>query len=156
MDLTKILKGKEGTKLYSPLFGQVILIDVTPKNGWGQKFPIKASAYCSGQSRNVWFTKEGYYFDEYQNCECLLFPSKENRDWNKFKSDLHSGTPVMVSENLEGEWALRYYAGGGYTYDGQELGDTSTSQWKFVVPIYQFNFKNKTFNAGDNYGTAYI
>lgn len=155
MDLTKILKGKEGTKLYSPLFGQVILIDVISNNGL-QRFPIKASAYSSGQSRNVWFTKEGYYFEDYQDCECLLFPSKGKRDWNKFKSDLISGTPVMVSQNPEGEWELRYYAGGGYTYDGQKLGNTSTSQWKFVVPVCQFNFKNKTFNAEDNYGTAYI
>lgn len=156
MDLTKILKGKEGTKLYSPLFGQVILVDVITESDCKRKFPIKVAAYCSGLSRNAWFTKEGYYLEDYQDCECLLFPSKENRDWNKFKSDLPKGTPVMVSQNPEGEWELRYYAGGGYTYDGQELGDTSTSQWKFVVPIHQFNFKNKTFNAEDNYGTAYI
>lgn len=156
MDLTKILKGKEGTKLYSPLFGQVILIDVAPETAYGKKFPIKASAYCSGGSRNVWFTKEGYYFEEYQDCECLLFPSKVNRDWSKFKSDLPIGTPVMVSQNLEGEWVLRYYAGNGSTYDSQELGNTSTSQWKFVVPVCQFNFKNKTFNKEDNYGTSDI
>lgn len=79
MDLTKILKGKEGTKLYSPLFGQVILIDVISNDGL-QRFPIKVSAYSSGKSSNVWFTKEGYYFEGYDSCECLLFPSKENRD----------------------------------------------------------------------------
>lgn len=155
MDLTKILKGKEGTKLYSPLFGQVILIDVI-SNGGLQKFPIKASAYSSGQSRDVWFTKEGYYFEGYQDCECLLFPSKEKRDWNKFKSDLPKGTPVMVSQNPEGEWVLRYYAGNSYTYNGQKLNDESTSQWKFIVPVHKFNFKDKTFYKGDNYGTANI
>lgn len=156
MDLTKILKGKEGTKLYSPLFGQVILIDVAPETAYGKKFPIKASAYGSGESRNVWFTKEGYYFEDYQDCECLLFPSKGNRDWNNFKSDLLKGTPVMVNDYLKGEWVLRYYAGNNCTYDGQKLGDTSTSQWKFIVPIYKFNFENRTFNKEDNYGTAYI
>lgn len=155
MDLTKILKGKEGTKLYSPLFGQVILIDVISNDGL-QRFPIKVSAYSSGQSSNVWFTKEGYYFEGYDNCECLLFPSKENRDWSEFKSDLPIGTPVMVSRTPVIEWVLRYYAGNGSTYDAQALCGISTSQWEFVVPVCQFNFKNKTFNKEDNYGTTDI
>lgn len=154
MDLTKILKGKEGTKLYSPLFGQVILIDAAPKT---EKFPIKASAYCSGgSSRNVWFTKEGYYFEEYQDCECLLFPSKVNRDWSKFKSDLPIGTPVFVRQYPDTEWALRYYAGNHRTYNMQELNNADTTEWKFIVPVGLFNIRNKTFNAEDNYGTANI
>lgn len=156
MDLTKILEGKEGTKLYSPLFGQVTLINVTPKNGWEQRFPIKISAYCSGQSRNVWFTKEGYYFEEYQDCECLLFPSKEIRDWNRFKSDLPIGTPVFVRQYPDTEWALRYYAGNHRTYNMQELNNADTTEWKFIVPVNLFNIRNKTFNAEDNYGTANI
>lgn len=156
MDLTEILKDKEGTKLYSPLFGQVILEGVTPNPIFGKNFPIKVSAHSFGSTTNVWFTREGYYFEGYDNCECLLFPSKENRDWSKFKSDLPIGTPVMVSDTPAMEWALRYYAGNGSTYDAQALCGTSTSQWKFVVPVCQFNFKNKTFNKENNYGTANI
>lgn len=155
MDLTNILKGKESTKLYSPLFGQVILIDVISNDG-SQRYPIKVSVHSSGQSSNVWFTKEGYYFEDYQDSECLLFPSKENRDWNKFKSDLPIGTPVMVSRTPVIEWVLRYYAGNGRAYNSQALCGTSTSQWKLIVPVCQFNFKNKTFNKEDNYGTADI
>lgn len=156
MDLTNILKGKEGTKLYSPLFGQVTLINVTTNPIYGKNFPIKVSAHSSGSTTNVWFTKEGYYFEEYQDCECLLFPSKENRDWNKFKPDLPIGTPVMVSRTPVIEWVLRYYAGNGRAYNSQALCGTSTSQWKFIVPVCQFNFKNKTFNKEDNYGTTDI
>lgn len=155
MDLTNILKGKEGTKLYSPLFGQVILIDVISNDG-SQRYPIKVSAHSSGQSSNVLFTKEGYYFEDYQDSECLLFPSKENRDWNKFKSDLPIGTPVFVRQYPDTEWVLRYYAGNHCTYNMQELDNADTTEWKFIVPVNLFNIRNKTFNAEDNYGTDNI
>lgn len=45
--------------------------------------------------------------------ECLIFPSKDNRDWNKALKEkrnqqLPFNTPVMVS--IDGEsWDLRYY-----------------------------------------------
>lgn len=82
IDLTKILEGcPKGTKLYSPLFGEVefrvipiiskpqIIVDTI--DNWGAR----------GQ---VSFTSKGRYFTGY-NAECLLFPSATQRDWSKFE-----------------------------------------------------------------------
>lgn len=76
IDLTKILKHcPKGTKLYSPIFGEVDFIKIHND----AKYPIitRKGAY------NPNFTDEGlYYADEGE--ECLLFPSKDQRDWSKF------------------------------------------------------------------------
>lgn len=34
----------------------------------------------------IYFTKEGKYCGFEENNECLLFPSKNNRDWSTFKA----------------------------------------------------------------------
>lgn len=78
VDLTKILKDcPEGFKLYSPLFGEVVFEGISDS----EVFPITTT-----NSRNIpcAFTKEGLYNDAYTDAECLLFPSKDQRDWYKF------------------------------------------------------------------------
>lgn len=78
LDLTKILEGcPEGYKLYSPLFGEVEFVGIV-----GYVRPIVVKVQTQAQYN---FSKEGYYFDYYQDEECLLFPSKEQRDWSKFE-----------------------------------------------------------------------
>lgn len=82
VDLTKILKNcPKGTKLYSPLVGEVELVSVSTKTD--DKYPIWVT-YCH-DDRYV-FTKDGRYEENAPNGECLLFPSKDQRDWSKFKA----------------------------------------------------------------------
>ena len=84
IDLTKILKDcPKGWKLYTPIFGEVefssIVKDCT--------YPIILSVQEGGSATFtglVKFTKEGCFFTESTDVECLLFPSKEQRDWSKF------------------------------------------------------------------------
>ena len=78
--LIDILKDvPERTKLYSPLFGECELISVNEKGDYPIKvLPCDTIFYCC-------FTEYGIYDKGYQNTECLLFPSKEQRDWSKFK-----------------------------------------------------------------------
>lgn len=149
MDLTKMLEGKEDIQLYSPLFGKVIFkfIDKSEKY-----FPI--ICYLPETHQNIYFTREGHYFTEYKDAECMLFPSKSNRDWEKFRCDLPKGTPVMVCCNLESSWQFRYYAGDAHAYHAQETSNRDKSQWKYIIPVDKFNFKDRTFNIEDNYGTA--
>lgn len=149
MDLTEILKSQEDTLLYSPLFGKVIfkLIDKSEKY-----FPIVC--FSPETRQNVFFTREGCYFTEYKDAECMLFPSKSNRDWSNFKQDLPKGTPVMVSESLESSWVFRYYAGDSYAYHNQEPSDECKRLWTYIIPVSKFNFEDRTFNTKDNYGTA--
>ena len=79
IDLTKILKDcPEGFELYSPLYGKVIFYGIA-ENSW--KFPIDCTDY---KGSFISFTKEGYLYNKYSDAECVLFPSKKQRDWSKF------------------------------------------------------------------------
>lgn len=150
MDLIKILKGKEGTQLYSPLCGKVIFKFIDKSREY---FPISCLSLETHQ--NIYFTREGHYFKEFKGAECILFPSRTNRNWEKFRCDLPKGTPVMVSESPESSWLLRYYAGDTYTYHDQEsFSNKYRSQWEYIIPVSKFNFEDRTFNTKDNYGTA--
>ena len=76
IDLTKILKGcPKGTKLYSPIFGEVYFKEMRSDDEYSI---ITTNGVC-----DVTFTEEGLYRADADG-ECLLFPSKEQRDWSKF------------------------------------------------------------------------
>lgn len=82
LDLTKILKDcPKGTKLYSPLFGEVTLNSINPDF----KYPIEVmiDGDDDGEGWNT-FTKDGRYCDR-EGAECLLFPSMNCRDWSQFR-----------------------------------------------------------------------
>ena len=77
LNLVEILKDcPEGTKLYSPIIGEVEF-----KRIKYCEYPIVTR--CKNGNRILSFTKEGLFFSE---GECImLFPSKDQRDWSKFK-----------------------------------------------------------------------
>ena len=78
LDLTEILKDcPEGTKLYSPIFGVVELVKVHNDGNYPIEVRLSDNALDS-------FTKDGRIFADYDG-ECTLFPSKDQRDWSKFK-----------------------------------------------------------------------
>ena len=78
LDLVKILKDcPVGTKLYSPLCCEVVLNSV---NEYNVDYPIEVN-YNDGQ---LTFTRDGRYNRRF-NGECMLYPSKDQRDWSKFK-----------------------------------------------------------------------
>lgn len=73
IDIAKILKNATiGTKLYSPLFGDVFLKYI------GEMF---ITVRHHGTTAN--FYHNGRLYD-YEGTELMLFPSKEMRDWSKF------------------------------------------------------------------------
>ena len=77
IDLTKILKDcPEGTKLYSTIFGEVTFCHIDEND----MYPIKV---MTGKKCNGKVSANGKHYVEF-NGECTLFPSKEQRDWNKF------------------------------------------------------------------------
>ena len=78
IDLTKILKDcPKGTKLYSTIHGEVTLID---SNDTSQHYPI--SVRLNDKTVEI-FTYEGKLLNKFDG-ECILFPSKDQRDWSKF------------------------------------------------------------------------
>lgn len=77
-NLIEILRNApKGLKLYSPIYGEVTLSDVQP-----------CSVYVKCES----ISPKEIMFDECgrktEKGECLLFPSKENRDWNGWQKVL--------------------------------------------------------------------
>ena len=77
IDLTKILKNcPVGTKLYSPIYGEIYFEEMR-SNGKYPIITITKSIYAAT------FTKEGFHYAD-EDGECILFPSKEQRDWSKF------------------------------------------------------------------------
>lgn len=78
IDLTKILKNcPKGTKLYTPIWGEVTFIEVEDKD---YVYPI--CIYTNTHTK-VQLTKNGCFIIS-TDSECILFPSKEQRDWFKF------------------------------------------------------------------------
>lgn len=78
LDLVEILKDcPKGTKLYSTIHGEVVFDHVDDTNIF---YPIVVKYDYS----QIEFTRNGRYYIEYDG-ECVLFPSKDQRDWSKFK-----------------------------------------------------------------------
>ena len=120
LDLTKILKGCEGQTFYCTILGEVTLDSILDC----KEYPIELSSVKTGYFASV--TKEGLYHKS-EFGECILFPSKENRDWSTFKPKIPFGAPVMVS-NSGTYWKLKKYNG--------------TLQNTYIVPVDKFDFSN--------------
>ena len=79
LNLAEILKNcPKGTKLYSPIFGEVEFECVNNSCG--------TIMYKTNTRRIFDVTYEGKFFTNYYDGECTLFPSKDQRDWSKFKA----------------------------------------------------------------------
>ena len=79
LNLVEILKDcPKGTRLYSTIFGEVEFDHINTHTNYTIVIRLKdRKGYES-------LTSEGKMFAEYDG-ECILFPSRENRDWSKFK-----------------------------------------------------------------------
>ena len=76
IDLTEILENcPKGFELYSPICGSCKFD--------GFKFKNVVCVIHKDESFYT-FTKEGYLYGGYDDAECLLLPSKDQRDWSKF------------------------------------------------------------------------
>lgn len=89
MNIAKILKYcPKGTKLYSLADGTVTLESVDNT----QQYPIKVITSTGNTS---YFTKDGKIFANRPDGECILFPSKDQRDWEKFRLPVKRGDIMM-------------------------------------------------------------
>lgn len=52
---------------------------------------------CKKQNtEEITFTSEGYYMlPVFDDCECMLFPSKDQRDWNEFQGHFKDGDIIV-------------------------------------------------------------
>ena len=106
LNLIEILKDcPKGTKLYSTIFGNVEYTSINKESKYPITFTINKDVCKS-------VTSKGKHFEQYKG-ECTLFPSKEQRDWSKFKIKKDKFNPkilqpfdkVLARENKEnGLW----------------------------------------------------
>lgn len=90
----RLEKCPKGFELYSPIFGKCKLI--TAESNHMEGYPIRVKDEY-GKFHD--FTKGGLYFPL---GEVMLFPSKENRDWNKFLPfRINEDNVVIVMEEMK-------------------------------------------------------
>ena len=142
LNLLEILKdAPKGTKLYSTIWGEMELISV-------ESFWIK----CLSSKGVEWsFEPNGKLSaSSTEDGECVIFPSKEQRDWSKFKLDLPIDTPVMVHDYCwnENDWGLRYYSAMKRVFvNGFKSSDgATTTDVRYIVPVKDFDFNDPKSN----------
>ena len=126
INLTRILKDcPKGFELYSPLYGKVIFSEIVENS---LKFPIDCTDY---KGSFISFTKEGCHYNTYSDAECVLFPSKNQRDWSKFTAPWYK-KEKFDPKNLQ-------------PFDKVLAKDSSTSLWK--IELFSHMIKSKVFSC---------
>ena len=78
IDLTKILEGcPKGIDFYHTVYGTVLFNSIDLDS----EYPIR---FIVGKNQVNSVTKSGLAISDYKG-ECILFPSKDQRDWSKFE-----------------------------------------------------------------------
>ena len=90
INIAELLKDcPKGTELYSPIFGELKFNEVNAFNN--RILVVQQNDYIAE------FESDGRLIN-CKNGECLLFPSKDKRDWSKFQRPFMDGD-VVVGEN---------------------------------------------------------
>ena len=110
LNLVEILKDcPKGTKLYSTVFGEVKFMGIKENASYPIIVKVNNENFES-------FTADGriiVYFDG----ECTLFPSKDRRDWSKFKpkqpkfdpNTLQPFDKVLARNDME-DWSCMFFS----------------------------------------------
>lgn len=137
LNLVEILKDcPMGMKLYSCLHGEVEFCGIVD---FERLYPIMVTTQLKDSQT---FTSDGRYFFDFDG-ECMLFPSKDNRDWSTFvappkekieRFDPYTLKPfdqILVRDTHKDAWTpqiLSYIEGEGL------FVDMSVTDWKYAIP----------------------
>ena len=135
IDLTEILKGcPRGTKFYSSVLGEVELLEIKV----GYPYPIVLRCFNGDK---MYITVEGRLFPTY-NGECILFPSKDQRDWSKFerfwdkkieKFDVNTLQPfdkILAREYRDNKWSIELFS-----HKTDNIVNGLCYNWHYVIPF---------------------
>lgn len=118
IDLTKILKNcPEGTVLWSDNYGEVQFKCIIKSYNYHINYPILVKRT---DGHNLYYTKEGWNDIDFP-ASCLLWPSKDCRDWSKFtapwykkyKFDPNTLQPfdrVLTRHSWDEKWDINFYS----------------------------------------------
>lgn len=117
LNLVEILKDcPKGTKLYTPIWGEVVFIEVR-KN---KNCPYPICINTNAASSYTYLAKDGRYLINREESECILFPSKDQRDWSKFTASwlkkerfnpntLQPFDKVLARNDME-DWSCMFFS----------------------------------------------
>lgn len=135
LNLVEILKDcPEGTKLYSPLFGDVKFIQCNPRS----TYPILVKNKNGGING---VTSQGRAYANFDG-ECVLFPSKDQRDWSKFKPKQPKFDPktlqpfdkVLVRDKQVQYWRCSFFSHKNHNTD------PSSHTYKYATPDNSYKY----------------
>lgn len=132
MNIAEILrKCPRGTKLYSPVFGELELAKVDYDEEYSITCITKNGVYSL-------FTSDGMLFCNYSDTECMLFPSKEQRDWREFgvsdQESKHQFKPfdkVLVRDSDHSKWVCDIFSHFG---DEKGIFVCISDWWRQCIP----------------------
>lgn len=150
LDLTKILEGCEGVKLYSPLCGECTLCEIDDS-------PVQPIV-IEHSSGDVHLGANGRLFYE---GEVVLFPSKDQRDWSKFEKPskfpktcaeahqmLSTEEGVDLSDDMRKLISLIEARNAYWKVDGNWKPDWKASEAKYILFNYRgvIDYSSREFN----------
>ena len=128
LNLVKLLKECEGTTIWSDIHGECFLERITDGS-----FPI---VLAKNDHSRFTFMKDGRV-SNYPDGKCMIWPSRECRDWNKFKksTNLKEGDWVVCYSRYP-SFYIRKYKSNGLCYNPSTNEDYS---WPYVIPFKDFD-----------------
>ena len=142
LNLVEILKDcPKGTKLYSPIYRDIELVNVSQSKD--EIYPIRVKL---NENASESFTKDGRLDSEFSG-ECMLFPSREQRDWSKFKPKQPKFDPktlepfekVLARDEENEYWSCTFFS---------RIRDEKRNRYKYVTTndcyIYCIPYNNDT------------
>ena len=128
LNLLEILKdAPKGTKLWSPLFGEVEFKRLTSNT--------VEIIDTTGITSDFW--ADGRYYSYCKDAECLLFPSRKNRDWSTIKApkpkpNFKPKQWVLVRDDEAQEWRLGIFS---HIKKGELRYVTTGISYKYCIPF---------------------
>lgn len=134
LNLVEILKDcPKGTRLYSTIFGEV-------KFGFIEDNPIYPIVLILNGGHK-YLTSDGKLYNQFDG-ECILFPSREERDWSKFKQKKNKFDPktlkpfdrVLVRDFAGTEWSCELFSYIENIKNQEESFVCIYSNYNFCIP----------------------
>jgi hypothetical protein len=122
-------KIKVGDILYSTIVGKVIITKIDPKDICNNHIVAKSESEIT-----FYFNKKGQY---YSTGECVLFPSKENRDWSTYNPKFNINTLKPFDKVLVRDWNRNWVAGFYSHYENYANGHcfiVNGNAWEQCIP----------------------
>ncbi len=125
LNLAEILKDcPKGTKLYSTIYGEESFSHIN-KNSL---YPIRTFGHS--------YSLDGKLYSHYEG-ECILFPSKDQRDWSKFKIPIKKWSPtelqpfnkILVRNSESDPWGIDLFG-----FINENVVEGIGTYWNMVIP----------------------